>query len=587
MVAPAVKIDIIDLVGKGQYSGKITWLREYIQNAVDAGSSDFIEISLNDADLTITDHGKGMTEDELNLQAFSIGDSKKSPQEIGELGIGMYAGTGICDKMVLVTKTKYRDNAVEAQLDMVLYRNLIREDPMPTFEDGILKILKISTVQSPIEDTESFTVIRFENINRETLSELKKEALTDFILKTVDVPIGDNFPKKTEINEFLNDDAREIKVFLNYNGEIIEPKKFHFQGIEFSDTVLKEEILSKEGRLIGKIWGAYNKEGEAFSGSGVVVKRKGLTIGDESYVVSHFNSKPLPRFVGEIVVLDDKIEINTSRDWFVSSQNLDTFVEEAHKVLNKFYDVANFDSAIGKRILNLANGIIKQKELESESKKNKNFGDKMKAMEKIQDDQNKLKNKIKKAGEFQTKFDNGKIADNDQYNKLKMELVQRVITNPGVDSIIKSTPTQPVTKNRKNPWPKIVNTFIESNIIDQSLAEKLYEKNDVKDVANNLFTYIEQKLKKLLGKDEQQYLLWKDMVNEFTNTYNPPDLKGFDRSRYIQAFKGIMLGMYTIIRDPSGHTFMEDMNNPRNILEILLIGDFMVRWVDQWERKPS
>ena len=142
MAEPKVKLDIIGLIGRRQYSGKITWLREYIQNAVDAGSSDFIEIDLKDSDLVITDHGRGMNEEEIYSQAFSIGDSKKSPQEIGELGIGMYAGTGICDRMSLITKTKDSKEAIRADLDMVLYRDLIREDPMPTFEYGIQQILK-------------------------------------------------------------------------------------------------------------------------------------------------------------------------------------------------------------------------------------------------------------------------------------------------------------------------------------------------------------------------------------------------------------------------------------------------------------
>ena len=586
MAEPKVKLDVIGLVGRRQYSGKITWLREYIQNAVDAGSSDFIEIDLKDSDLVITDHGRGMNEEEIYSQAFSIGDSQKSPQEIGELGIGMYAGTGICDRMSLITKTKDSKEAIRADLDMVLYRDLIKQDPMPTFEDGIKQILKTTNIEPPIE-AQSFTIIRFENISREALVELNKEKLIEFISKTVDIPISDAFSKKDQVKAFLKKDTMEIQVSINYNGEIIVPKKFHFLGIEFTGDILKEDLHSKDGRLIGKVWGAYNKAGKSFAGNGIFVKRKGLTIGDESYVESHFNSKPLPRFVGEIIVLDDKMEVNTSRDWFVSSPNLDEFVEEAHRVLNKFYDVANFDSAKGQILVNIEDDIEKQSRLKSDYEKKKNFGGEMKAREQIQKDQDKLGKKVAKAQDFKNKFDKGEIDTNDQYNKMKMELIQRSLNDQRVDSFIKSAPNPPATKNRKNPWPKIVNTFIKSNIIDQSLAKKLYEKNDVKDVANNLFTYIEQKLKKLLGKDEHQNLLWKDLVNKFTNTYNPPELKGFDRDKYIQAFKGIMLDMYTIIRDPSAHTFMEDMNNPRNILEILLIGDFMVRWVDQWERKPS
>ena len=581
---PSVMLDIIDIVGRRQYSGKITWLREYIQNAIDAGSSDFIEIDLKDSDLEITDHGKGMTEEELYSQAFSIGDSKKSQQEIGELGIGMYAGTGICDRMSMITKTKDSKDAIQADLDMVLYRDLIRQDPMPTFEYGITKILKTKKTEPPIE-AKSFTIIRFENINREALSELKREDLIDFILKAVDVPISDDFPKKDQVTNFLKKDAREIQVFINYNGEPMQTKKFNFPGIEFASDILKEEIHSGDGRLIGKIWGAYNKEGESFHGSGIVVKRKGLTIGDESYLLSHFGSKSLPRFVGEIIVLDDKIEINTSRDWFVSSPNLDDFVSKVSKVLYKFYDVSNFDSSVGKRIVNLAQDMEKQEKMISEYDKKKNVGAKFKAEEKKEDDQDKLLKKAIKGEDYLTKFTNGKIDKNDQYNKLKAELVKRALEDQEVDSIIKSPSKPPVAKSKKNPWPKIVKTFIETNVTDTALAERIYEKKDTKDITNNAFTFIEQKLKNLLGKGEQENILWNDLLKEFKSNYKPPDLKSFDEGRYMQAFDGIMKGMYTILRDLSAHSFMDDMNDQRTILEIMLIADFIVRWIDQWQPK--
>ena len=214
-----------------------------------------------------------------------------------------------------------------------------------------------------------------------------------------------------------------------------------------------------------------------------------------------------------------------------------------------------------------------------------NVGAKIKAEEKKQDDQDKLSKKVIKAQDFMTKYTKDKIDKNDQYNKIKAELAQRALEDEKVKPIMQS-PSQPsIAKNKKNPWPKIVKTFIETNIIDPALAEKTYEKKDTNDIAINAFIFIEQKLKKILGKGEQQQILWKDLVNEFKTKYKPPDLKGFDEERYMLAFNGIMNGLYTILRDPSGHSFMEDMNNQRTILEIMLIADFIVRWIDQWQPK--
>ena len=93
-LAPIVYAGIIDDIGRKQYSGNVTWLREYIQNAIDSGSVT-IKIALRDNDLEVFDKGKGMDDTVLTRQAFSIGKSFKPPDEIGELGIGMYAGSGI------------------------------------------------------------------------------------------------------------------------------------------------------------------------------------------------------------------------------------------------------------------------------------------------------------------------------------------------------------------------------------------------------------------------------------------------------------------------------------------------------------
>ncbi len=56
---PVVYAGVIDEIERKQYSSCITWLREYIQNAID-GEAKTVRISLLGNDFAIVDDGNGM-----------------------------------------------------------------------------------------------------------------------------------------------------------------------------------------------------------------------------------------------------------------------------------------------------------------------------------------------------------------------------------------------------------------------------------------------------------------------------------------------------------------------------------------------
>lgn len=582
--SPVAYIGIIDDFGRRLYSGNITWLREYIQNSIDSGART-INISLKDNDLEILDDGKGMDREELITQAFSIGKSFKSAKEIGELGVGFFAGTGTCDKVVVLTK-KEDGEVLEASLDMVKFREINRKKESTTFEDGMKQILDIRRAQ----DTEisnvskHFTIIRFENLNRDTLNLIGKEDLAVFIENTVDLPINENFSHKKELEGFLGKETLHIKVTLTQGGETRELKKFSPSTIKFSDTFWAKNIESN-GKVVGKIWAVYNKEGESFYGNGIRVKRKGLTVGDPKYVESKFHAKYSERFYGEIIVLDDSIEINTSRDWFLASESLDNFAEKTQELLNELWRIADFDSRQGIGILNLINA---NRALEAQAEINEEEGNRGLASSKrskIEKNEEKIKIKIQQALNFKSSVEEGRVDLSDPTNKLKNELIDRTISSPKVQSFLSATgPVVPTQRRRKSPFPEIVRTFLKENIINKDLAHKIGD-GDVKDTANRAFTFIELRLKGKIGKKENEHVEWKDLIKSFKSQYEPPDYEGFPKDDHIEAFNNIFNGFYTILRNPSAHTFMENEDNPRNLFQVILIADFLVSWIDQWNKK--
>lgn len=60
-LTPVVYAGIIDEIGRRQYSGRTTWLREYIQNAID-GAAKSVRILFHGNDFEISGNGEGMVQ---------------------------------------------------------------------------------------------------------------------------------------------------------------------------------------------------------------------------------------------------------------------------------------------------------------------------------------------------------------------------------------------------------------------------------------------------------------------------------------------------------------------------------------------
>lgn len=583
--SPTVYAGIIDDIGRRQYSGNITWLREYIQNAIDSGSQS-IEIKLYGKDLEIVDHGEGMDRETIITQAFSIGKSFKKKEKIGELGIGMYAGSGICDTITVRTKMAGKATYI-ATIDMKGYREIIREAANMTFEDMMKKIFHVREEEIKASE-KSFTQIRFENLSRDTLRLMEDTDLKRFIEYTVDLPISEKFPHRDSIYKLLEGVAHDIDLILDINGTITHLKKFELGHNTITDTFWAKDIKADDGTIIGKIWAAYNKSGVSLTDARILLKRKGLTIGDETIVHAQFHAKYSPRFYGEVILLDDRIEINTSRDWFVASNYLQNFVKNTQSLLNELYSIADFDSKVAVGIINLAKSNVKLEKLVEKNTNKSKIGLAIQNSETIQDNKEKIYQKIELAKEFKEKASNGEIDLKDPTNKMKLELVNRALDTKEVQSYLKepisAIKTGVSKSSRKNAWPKIVITFLKQNIVDSNLAKRIGD-GDIKDTTDRVFTFIEQKLKQMLQKKEGEYVEWKALMTEFKSNYSPPDLNGFSLEKYMEAFNGIINGTHTIFRNKSNHTFMDDMQEPRNVIEIIAIGDFIVRWLDQWSKK--
>src|SRR5450631_3284917 len=115
---------ILPLLAREIYTSPFAFLRENVQNAVDAirmqkyrerrqkrRATHEIRIALDGNRLSITDTGIGMTREDLAAFFWSIGKSGKHTAEaksagvVGTFGIGGMANFGVCSRLEVMTRT--------------------------------------------------------------------------------------------------------------------------------------------------------------------------------------------------------------------------------------------------------------------------------------------------------------------------------------------------------------------------------------------------------------------------------------------------------------------------------------------------
>ena len=115
---------VLRIISKQVYETPLAFIRENVQNAVDAirlqahregvfpGDDTYsIDVTLVDKKITVQDNGIGMSEDDLKKFFWTIGASGKRTQEaltagcVGTFGIGGFANFGVCDVLEVISQT--------------------------------------------------------------------------------------------------------------------------------------------------------------------------------------------------------------------------------------------------------------------------------------------------------------------------------------------------------------------------------------------------------------------------------------------------------------------------------------------------
>lgn len=592
-----VYLDIVDVLGSRLYSGKTSWLREYIQNSIDANAHN-INVKLQGKDFVVEDDGEGISYIDLKEHAFSPGGSSKSPSQIGELGVGLFAGTGISTKVKILTK-RAGENGYEAVFDVEEYRKIINEDRFAIFDEHIGSIYSVYEVEEKYGPNDHFTKLMLLDLEESALVQLREEikdgssgtGIQDFIEKNIGVEVSDGFKFKSQLERFLGIEASIPKITIELDGNIAEIRKFMHLEAEFIDKLYTREFRNAEGKVYARAWAAYSKDGGEFSGSRFVVKFKGMTIGDETTIAARTGERVEKRLLGEVYAYSDKLRVNTERNWFVESKALTEFMTALNDVRSELFSVSNTDSQVLKAQVKFEKKAAQlNKELEEIDPKSQRGKDLVREKEKVKTSIEELHEKgMKKSGGFKAGGVKASRSAVELLNEIKKEREEEIklMREESSEKIKENTSKKASSQKRKSPIPNVVRRFLTEQIVDQGLGGRIRNKDDVKDLSNNAFTYIEILLKSKVSIKPSEHIDFKDLVSKFLMMHDPPpSIPNREKNGFIRSFREVLMSTHHLWRNPSAHTFMDDIKDDRFLFQAIMVADFAVKLINDFVKKP-
>ncbi len=246
---------VLRIISKQIYETPLAFIRENVQNAVDAVRIQTyreqvdpadpryrIDIVVNGREVRVRDTGNGMTTADLESLFWTIGASGKRTQEaaaagcVGTFGIGGFANFGVCDKLEVISKTQDAPHGTLTRLSEEDIRGAGARIPSVTVE------------QSDEADPRGTLVI----------GHLRTDPIVD------------------EMRRYLRDFVRFVPIAVNFNGEKISQVKF----TDLDDKENLTEVTATEQK-----WrdGDFEISGRIYEDRGhtLVAAITGLTIANE------------------------------------------------------------------------------------------------------------------------------------------------------------------------------------------------------------------------------------------------------------------------------------------------------------------
>lgn len=322
--------ELVSMFSEGLYGDPRDALREYVQNAVDAGTPE-VELRFTGRDLVISDKGAGMDFESL-VAARRIGKSLKSTTtSVGFRGIGVYAGFQICDRVVITTRKADSDRRWTLTFDFVAMRAVLVASRLllkrSTSSDLGPLISEHTTIAfQPAEPSEpSGTTVILEAISKAAYHELSEpDELKAYLRRTLPVDYSDSFEYKAEVDEYLRrrvPDYKTIKIKLKIEDIGIDEKVTQEFPSGLGPPVFLDAMYPLDSDNVrAVIWACHSAKTRLGSEAGLFFRLKGFTIGDGRELRTDFKRPVVfDWYIGEVHIIDSHIIPNVARNDFESN----------------------------------------------------------------------------------------------------------------------------------------------------------------------------------------------------------------------------------------------------------------------------
>ena len=353
--------DVLELLSSSMYVNPLSIFREYIQNAVDAiddavatsllPSVDhgLIQINLDHIDrrVVIHDNGTGLRNRDFASRMLSFGASeKRGTNARGFRGVGRLSGLGYVQKLVFRSRAKGDSKVMEATWDGRVVKRMLASNNSDADLHAVVHEAVTLRQLEPGGQPEHFFEVELVKprriANDRLLNEVEIEA---FISQVCPCPFSSAFSFREDITALLAPHGRagtSYRIHINGAEEpICRPYGDH---IEYTDTKraslhdLKTfEVESIDGGPAAVGWLIHHDyQGAIPTAQGVRGLRArvgNIQIGHDRIFLEIF---PEDRFcswtIGEVHVLDGRVQPNGRRDEFESNVHLDNIITHLRPV---------------------------------------------------------------------------------------------------------------------------------------------------------------------------------------------------------------------------------------------------------------
>ena len=392
--------EIISILTKGMYPDPRDAVREYIQNAIDAGAKS-LDVKIRQNSVVIEDNGVGMDYATLR-KSIRVGVSDKKPgKDIGFMGIGIYSSFHLCDKLLIFTKQN--DKLPQSlEMDFKGMRDLLTEQKEKRLAQEIrsedltdLQTLLEKYIDLPEEGTiaddeypvdKSGTRVELVGLNP-VLDDLLNnfDEISNYLEDVVPLKFnnskfhwGPTIEKKiAEIAKANHSEFNLIDLNLQVGSRSAKLYRPYTDDVFSNNTASEPDFLEIRSNniFIGLAWGCLNSTRDRiklpakdFKGRnlrGFLLKKQGFSIGQRDDLSKYFGNSNTHyhRYTGEIIILNEHILPNAARNDLEASELKKAFILQLQtKVAPHFVAISNKfqESDRAKQVMSEQGNLLKE-----------------------------------------------------------------------------------------------------------------------------------------------------------------------------------------------------------------------------------